>query len=82
MPPDKRRAQIIVAAPQPFAQHQHGTVSTQDGADAADVTRLLVHHYFKATAGAARAPRKRSESRTQGAGASLEDHFGERLTTA
>jgi AcrR family transcriptional regulator len=44
--PDARRAAILDAARQLFAGRPYDAISVQDLADAAGVTRGLVHHYF------------------------------------
>lgn len=43
---DQRRAQILEAAQRLFSQRPYGQVSTTAVAEAAGVTRGLVHHYF------------------------------------
>lgn len=43
---DERRGQILDAARRLFTQRPYSSVSTADIADAAGVTRGLVHHYF------------------------------------
>lgn len=43
---DERRSQILAAARRLFAEHPYGSVSTVAIAEAAGVTRGLVHHYF------------------------------------
>lgn len=44
--PDYRRQEILEAARRLFAERSYGTVTTADIAEAADVARSLVHHYF------------------------------------
>lgn len=44
---DVRRGQILAAARRLFASRDYSSVSTQDIASAAGVTRGLVHHYFR-----------------------------------
>ena len=44
---DVRRRQILAAARRLFAARDYPSVSTQDIASAAGVTRGLVHHYFR-----------------------------------
>jgi AcrR family transcriptional regulator len=46
MAPDERRSQILAAARTLFAQQPVDAVSAADVAQAAGVTRALVHHYF------------------------------------
>jgi AcrR family transcriptional regulator len=55
MPPDERRAQIVDCARSLFAQRPVQEVSTADVAEAAGVTRALVHHYFGDVRGVYRA---------------------------
>jgi AcrR family transcriptional regulator len=43
---DERRQQILEAAGKLFAERHYGAVSTTEIADAAGVTRGLLHHYF------------------------------------
>lgn len=43
---DQRRAQILATAQRLFSQRPFGEVSTTEIADAAGVTRGLLHHYF------------------------------------
>jgi AcrR family transcriptional regulator len=43
---DERRSQILAAASSLFAQRRYSSVSLQDIAEAAGVTRGLLHHYF------------------------------------
>jgi AcrR family transcriptional regulator len=43
---DERRAQILAAARKLYSERHYADVSTTDVADAAGVTRGLVHHYF------------------------------------
>jgi len=43
---DERRSQILEVAQRLFSQRPYGQVSTIEIADAAGVTRGLVHHYF------------------------------------
>lgn len=43
---DERRGQILAAARRQFSQRPYSSVSTADIAEAAGVTRGLVHHYF------------------------------------
>src|SRR4051812_50078462 len=44
--PEARRRHILQAARALFAERAHTTVTTADVAEAAGVTRSLVHHYF------------------------------------
>src|SRR3954467_6209892 len=44
--PDRRREQILDAANALFAERAYDEVSVEDIANAAGVTRGLVHHYF------------------------------------
>lgn len=44
--PDERREQILDAAMRLFGERSYSTVSTSEIADAAGVTRGLLHHYF------------------------------------
>ena len=44
--PDERRQQILRCAVRVFGDRPYAAVSTQDIADAAGVTRGLIHHYF------------------------------------
>ncbi len=44
--PETRRQEIVAAARPLFAARPPGAVTTADVADAAGVTRSLVHHYF------------------------------------
>jgi AcrR family transcriptional regulator len=46
LPPDARRRQITDAARQLINERGSTTISTADVAQAANVTRALVHHYF------------------------------------
>lgn len=46
LPPDARRRQITDAARQLLSQRGDAAISTADVAQAAGVTRALVHHYF------------------------------------
>ena len=46
LPPDARRRQIIDAARQLISERGDAAISTADVAQAAGVTRALVHHYF------------------------------------
>jgi AcrR family transcriptional regulator len=46
LPPDARRRQIIDAARRLISERGDAAVSTADVAQAAGVTRALVHHYF------------------------------------
>lgn len=43
---DERRSQIITAARKLYSKRHYASVSTKDIADAAGVTRGLLHHYF------------------------------------
>lgn len=43
---DERRAQILASARELYSRRPYGAVSTMDIAEAAGVTRGLVHHYF------------------------------------
>lgn len=43
---DERRRQIITAARKLYSKRHYASVSTKDIADAAGVTRGLLHHYF------------------------------------
>lgn len=43
---DERRAQILATAQKLFAERPYGSVSTTEIAEAAGVTRGLLHHYF------------------------------------
>lgn len=43
---DQRRAEILAVANQLFSERPYGSVSTTEIAEAAGVTRGLVHHYF------------------------------------
>jgi len=46
LPPEQRRAQLLDAAGDLFAERGYEEVSVEDIARAADVQRGLVHHYF------------------------------------
>ena len=50
LPPDARRRQIIEAARRLISERGDAEVSTADVAEAAGVTRALVHHYFRGIA--------------------------------
>jgi AcrR family transcriptional regulator len=47
LPPDARRRQITDAARQLINERGNTAISTADVAQAANVTRALVHHYFR-----------------------------------
>jgi AcrR family transcriptional regulator len=50
LPPDARRHQIIDVARQLISERGDAAISTADVAQAAGVTRALVHHYFRGIA--------------------------------